>query len=353
MGPLAPWTWSQMALIVAAMNPRIEASVTSISWIPSEAVPGLQRLPWATGMAHYDPAPPDVVDDLEALRVTDRLRFANRLAAWVEVEGGAIAAHGYGESGGMVGSTTMRLGPASMTFAAVALPDRRADPVVGDGWVRFEQTAGGRTGVPMPRRVKHPPYVRVSAPLAWTTLRLTIHHDGTVEHELAGASSFPRHWVYDSRGRLVAKSGLTDFKEWYARAFGRHSPWGGEDSPALVTEVETALERELSGHIMRGGAKPSIRRLKKGQALVEAGEPGTELFLLLDGVLSVDVGGEVIANVGPGAVLGERALLEAGTRTATLRAVTPCRIAAVDGDQIAPEFLRELAAVHRREEIAR
>ena len=63
----------------------------------------------------------------------------------------------------------------------------------------------------------------------------------------------PRHWIYDHHGPLVQKSGLVDFKDWYQRAFGKHTPWGDEDSPALVTEVETALERELSGSIMRGG----------------------------------------------------------------------------------------------------
>ncbi len=332
------------------MTRRIESSVTSISWIPSEAVEGLTRLPFDAGIAHYDQAPPDVVEDLEGLRDADRFRFANRLSAWVEVdEEGAITGHGY-TGGGMIGSTTMRLGRASMTFAAAALPDRQQPAVVGDGWVRFEQTAGGRTGVPAPRRVKYPPFVQVAAPLAWTTLRLTIHADGAVERDVAGASPFPRHWVYDAEGRLVGKSGLTDFRDWYARAFGRHTPWGGVDSRALVMEVESALERELSTHIMRGGARPTIRKLAKDQTLVEAGEPGIELFLLLDGVLAVEVGGEVLANLGPGAVLGERALIEAGTRTATLRALTACRVAAVNGDQVAPEFLHELAEGHRREE---
>jgi hypothetical protein len=339
--------------MIRAMSPHLETSVTSISWIPSEAVRGLTRIPFDAGIAHYDEPPPEVIGDLGALRDADRFRFANRLAAWIEVDpGGQITGHGY-SGGGMIGSTTMRVGKAAMTFTAVALPDRRSPAVVGDGWVRFEQTCGGRTGVPAPRRVKHPPFVQVSAPLAWTTLRLTIHTDGRAERELVGASPFPRHWVYDAEGRLMAKSGLTDFKDWYARAFGRHTPWGGEESPALVTEVETALERELSTHIMRGGAKPSIRTLKKGQTLVEAGDPGTELFLLLDGVLAVEVGGEAVANVGPGAVLGERALLEAGTRTATLRALTACRVAAVDGDHVAPEFLREIAGGHRREEADR
>jgi hypothetical protein len=333
------------------MNHRVESTVTSISWIPSEAVAGPTRLPFDAGVTHYDSPPPDVLESLENLREADRFRFANRLRAWIEVDdSGAVTGHGY-SGGGMIGSTRVDIGPARVTFGAVSLPDLQQPPVVGDGSVRFEQTAGGRTGLPAPRRVKHPPFVQVKAPLAWTTLRLTIRADGSAEHEVVGASPFPRHWVYDAQGRLCAKTGLTDFRDWYARAFGRHTPWGGEDSRALVSEVETALERSLSESIMRSGAKPTIRKIQKDQTLVEAGDPGSELFLLLDGMLVVEVAGSAVANVGPGAILGERALLEAGTRTATLRALTPCRVAVVSGEQIASQSLEDLAAGHRREQL--
>lgn len=33
---------------------RIEGSVTSISWIPSEAIKGVTKLPFSMGVAHYD-----------------------------------------------------------------------------------------------------------------------------------------------------------------------------------------------------------------------------------------------------------------------------------------------------------
>jgi CRP-like cAMP-binding protein len=101
---------------------------------------------------------------------------------------------------------------------------------------------------------------------------------------------------------------------------------------------------------MRGGSKPTIRKLKQGEALVEQGQAGDELFLLLDGVLSVDVDGKALAEVGPGAILGERALLEGGTRTATLRALTPARVAVASAEQISPDALTQLATGHRRED---
>ena len=75
-----------------------------------------------------------------------------------------------------------------------------------------------------------------------------------------------------------------------------------------------------------------------------------DLFLLLDGVLDVEVDGAVVAQVGPGAMLGERAALEGGTRTATLRAVTPCRLVVLAPEQISKYELTELALTRRREE---
>ena len=80
----------------------------------------------------------------------------------------------------------------------------------------------------------------------WTTLALTIHADGLTEFELVGASTFPRHWVYDQHGTLTAKAGMADFKEWWRHSFGKHYLGGDEDSPALVTAVETALKNAPS-----------------------------------------------------------------------------------------------------------
>jgi hypothetical protein len=305
------------------------------------------------GVAHDDPPPPDALgSDVEAglreLIANDRLRFANHLRAAIEVaDDGAITDAEY-LAGGRIGSTTLRLG-TDLTFAALSMPDRQAEAEFGDGWVRFSQTAGGRTGVPMPRPVSRAPFVQYRAPLAWSTLELTIFADGHCEHSLTGASKFPRHWVYDTEGNLVAKTGLIDMKDWASTAFGKHTPWGDEDSPAFVTEVETALERELANLVMRGGARPKIRKVRAGDVLTRQGEAGDKLFLLLDGVLVVDVDGTEWAEVGPGAVLGERALLEGGRRTSTLLARTPCRVASVAAEQVDREKLAELATNHRRE----
>jgi Cyclic nucleotide-binding domain len=165
-----------------------------------------------------------------------------------------------------------------------------------------------------------------------------------------GASPFPRHWLYDDDGKLVEKSGTIDFGDWYKTSHGKNTPWGEEDSPALTTAVESDLERELSASIMREGKKLERRKIKQGEALMREGEPGGELFLLLDGIVDIEVNGEPVAEVGPGALLGERAVLEGGKRTATVLAKTPLRIAVVPADAIDESALPELAATHRREE---
>jgi hypothetical protein len=329
---------------------RVEKSVTSITWIPSEAISGMPKVPFELGVAHYDAPPPDTLDDLEAMREADAFREANELRAWVDFDDdGKPKEFGY-SGGGHIGVTRIKLGRRELAFPAVQYPLIQAEPEVGDGWVKFTQSAGGHMGLPAPRRVSGKPFFRIKSASAWTTLSLTLKADGTTEHELSGASPFPRHWLYDDDGKLVEKSGTIDFAEWYKKSHGKNTPWGEEDSPAMTTAVESELERELSTSIMREGKKLERRQLKEGDALVTEGEEGGELFLLLDGVVDIEVNGDQVAEIGPGALLGERALLEGGKRTATIRAKTPLRVAVVPADAIDESALPELAASHRREE---
>ena len=328
---------------------RFESSVTAISWIPSEAITGPSKVPFEAGLTHYDDPPPDRIDDLEALRTSDRFREANELRAFIEVGDGRIVNAGHlGQ--GHIGATTVKVGPSALRFPAVQLPDIQAEPMVSGSSARFVQTVGGRMGLPTPRPVRHKPFVQFWPSIAWTTLALTINADGSSSHELVGASPFPRHWIYDSTGTLVEKSATVDFGKWFKDSFGDRTPWGAQDSPAVTAAVESALERSLSRAIMAGGTKPKIRTVAAGENLVRQGEAGTDVFLILDGIFVVEVDNEVVAEIGPGAVVGERAALLNGQRTATLWARTPGRVASVPSGALDPGALGSLAATHHRGE---
>jgi hypothetical protein len=327
---------------------RIESSVTAISWIPSEAVEGMPKLPVEVGIAGYDEPPPDRLEpgDLDRLLAENRFREANELKAWIEVEDGRIVTHGQ-KGRGLVGSTKFHFGRWGMTIPGVGFDVLRAEPEMSEESVRFVQTAGGRAGFPQPRRVRGKPFFRIHSATAWTSLGLTMRADGSSEHEIVGASPFPRHWIYDRNGDLIAKSGTVDFKTWYSDAHGEDTPWGTEDSPSFIAAAETALERTLSRELMQGESLTERRSLEPGETLVEQGQPGEELYLLLDGFLAVEVDGEAITEIGPGAILGEGASLGDGTRTATLRALVPCRVAPIPANLVEWHELEAIAAGRR------
>jgi len=172
--------------------------------------------------------------------------------------------------------------------------------------------------------------------------------DGSSSFEIVGASPFPRHWFYDSDGVLLRKSGVIDFATWAAEHTVERSPWHDVDRPPDVSDVESATEREISLRVM-GSRKPKLRRYRPGDELMRQGEPGDEVLLVLDGIAEVSVDGDVVAEVGPGSILGERAVLEEGVRTSTVTARTPMRAAVARRETLDPESMAKVADTHRRE----
>ena len=327
---------------------RIESSVTAITWLPFAALDALPNMPLGFAVAHYDEPPGEVLGDVDRLREADAFREANQLSAWIEADEGEIVGHGH-EGRGLVGGVGRGLGREQLAFPAVEYPVIQPEPEVADGWVRFTQTVGGRIGLPAPRPVRGKPYFHIGSALAWTTVELLIRADGVSQGRLVAASPFPRHAVYDADGKLVAEQGLGDFEGWYRDAFGARTPWDEVGGAEVATAVEARLEEELTRVAIDSGAKLPRLRLAVGEALVEQGEAGSDMFLLVDGILDVEIDGETVAQVGAGALLGELALLGDGRRKATLRAVRPCRVAVLATEHISAE-LAELTLKQREGE---
>src|ERR1041384_1781817 len=71
-------------------------------------------------------------------------------------------------------------------------------------------------------------------------------------------------------------------------------------------------------------------RLAPGEALFHTGDVGKEMFVLIDGNADVMIGGTLVEGAGPGALLGEMALIEEAPRTATVIAKSDCHLARVN-----------------------
>jgi hypothetical protein len=328
---------------------RIEKQAVSVSWIPSESIPGLFRLPFDRRLMHYDPPPPLALTDLPGMRQRGELRFANVLRAYLDVSDGQITGAGY--SGGLLpGLTPITAGPMRILLPAKPNRDIQWKPTVEGDRATFVQTAGCRPGFSLLRPTLRRPFLVTRPFTIWTTLQLTVGADGSATQQIVGASPFPRHWLYDNDGTLVEKTALTRNEVWLRTVFGSHTPWGGEDKAADVAQAETALERTLADTIMRVGTSATVRHLATGDLLFRQGEPGGSVALVLDGVLEVRVDDRAVGQVGPGTVVGERAPLETGRRTADLRALTDVRVAEVPEGTLDLEQLAQLALGHHHED---
>lgn len=69
--------------------------------------------------------------------------------------------------------------------------------------------------------------------------------------------------------------------------------------------------------------RSGVQHFRPGEALIEQGERGRDLFLLLAGEVDVRRAGADAARLSYGALVGEIALLTGATRTATVAAATP------------------------------
>ena len=322
---------------------RFEASAMCLSWIPPEAFEGVFNLPFSLGVAHYDAPPPSASPDLDALLAADAIRFANEIHGTVDVDDRRIT--GYNMSGrGRLGSTTVRLRSHGLTFAGVAMPELVGQPDVDDNHVTFTQTAGGHTGVPIPRAIPHPPFWRLSAPLAWSTLRLTIHADGTTKAWIADASPFPRHYLYDTQGQLTHKTALIRYKDWLRHADYARSPWSGSHDPVpLVPAIRSEVERALADSILTSGAWRQ-QRLPPGGRLRDLPITTSEVHVLLDGLLVIEIDGRPAIEVGPGAIFDPALRTPESKARVTVEARTACRLALTPRENLDDQTLLHVAA---------
>jgi hypothetical protein len=184
--------------------------------------------------------------------------------------------------------------------------------------------------------------VRLSAPIAWSTVALTIHADGSSRAELADASCFPRHYLYDAEGNLTHKSALISYRHWLHWSGQENSPWSGVAGPVPVAQVRGAAERSLADTILVSGGYRQ-HRLPAGALLSEAPIAETEVHVLLDGLLVIEFDGKPAVEVGPGAIFDPAKRTQVSKEHVTVRARTPCRLAVLARDHLDSDALLGVA----------
>jgi len=321
---------------------RLTAEATCLSWIPPTAVEGVFELPFGRGIAHYDKPPPDKSPDVDALLEADAIRFANQVRAWIDVQNGRICGQGM-TGGGRLGSTTVRLRKRGHTFAGVALPDLVAEPEVFADRVRFRQTCGGHTGAPVPRAISRPPFVGIAAPLAWSTIVLTLRTDGTSESEIADASAFPRHYLYDSAGQLTHKTALIRYKDWLHRSEQQRSPWAGVQKPVPTIQVKQQAERSLADAILVS-ARYEEYQLPAGAMLGSHPIRDDQVAVLLDGLMVILIDDEPAVEIGPGNIFDPSTRIAESKQHAKIRAQTAARFALLSRSDVDSDALHEVAS---------
>jgi len=71
-------------------------------------------------------------------------------------------------------------------------------------------------------------------------------------------------------------------------------------------------------------------QLAPGDFLFREGDSGEKMYVLLEGEIEIFLGDFVLEAVGPGALIGEMALIDNSPRTANAVAKMPCRFAEID-----------------------
>jgi CRP-like cAMP-binding protein len=73
-----------------------------------------------------------------------------------------------------------------------------------------------------------------------------------------------------------------------------------------------------------------LLRFSAGTAIFEEGSVGDFMYVVMKGRIRLSLRNEFIAEVSPGAIVGEMALLDSDDRSATATAMTDCVLAPID-----------------------
>lgn len=106
-------------------------------------------------------------------------------------------------------------------------------------------------------------------------------------------------------------------------------------------DLAAALKRNYMLHgltddeVARFAAMAEVREYAGGDTLVRQFAKDSDLMIVLEGMARVNsFSGELIAEAGPGSVLGEMSLLDDKPRSATVVAMQGCKVAVISSEKL-------------------
>ncbi len=99
----------------------------------------------------------------------------------------------------------------------------------------------------------------------------------------------------------------------------------------MTDSILDALEPADAQRVLAAG---NALRLPQGWSPIAESTPADKAYLITEGEVSVRKGGVEVATVGPGAVVGETAIVNRTLRSATVVALTPLRVVHFTSERI-------------------
>jgi len=118
------------------------------------------------------------------------------------------------------------------------------------------------------------------------------------------------------------------------------------DTSAIIASV-VPFDSCSPDELARVARLARVVRLPAGTTLMTQGDPGAEMVIVGDGRASIARNGLVIAERGPGEVIGEMALLSDQPRTATVTLLEDSRLVLIERDGFR-ELMDEMPAFRER-----
>lgn len=120
--------------------------------------------------------------------------------------------------------------------------------------------------------------------------------------------------------------------------------------------ADEAMEILSRTPMFSGLPKRSLRNLaamarvvdhEAGHTIAREGSGAHALHVVAEGEIGVVVGGTEVERRGPGATVGEIALLDGGMRTATISTVSPAKVVAITGTEFISALREDPELAHR------